>query len=149
MIKANKILIGQTYPDPTDVNERLFVLGTYLLVKGKYTYLNLDIDQEPEWFPEYAIDLGAPIDPLPDDIATYLDPMWQVYVRHYAKGLVLVNPTDTSQSIDLGGAYYRANPSGGGDVPADGTPPGSISYTTVTSISLSANQAAILLNARP
>ncbi len=149
LIKADKILIGQTYPDPAEVNERLFVLGTYLLVKGKYTYINLDTGLDPEWFPEYTIDLGAPIDPLPDDIAAYLDPTWQVYVRHYAKGLVLVNPTDTAHLINLGGTYYRANPGGGGVVPADGTPPGSISYAAVTSLTLGANQAAILLNVTP
>lgn len=149
LIKADKILIGQTYPDETDVNERMFVLGTYLLIKGKYTYLNLDTGLDPEWFPEYTIDLGAPLDPLPNDIAAYLDPTWQVYVRHYAKGPVLVNPTGTARPINLGGTYYRANPSGGGAVPVDGTSPGSISYTAVTLINLGANQAAVVLNQLP
>ena len=83
----------------------MFVLGTDLLIKGKYTYINLDTAMEPEWFPEYA--------------------------------------------IDLGGTYYRANPSGGGIVPADGTPPGSMSYAVVTSINLGAHQAAVVLNAMP
>ncbi|MFN8594889.1 MAG: hypothetical protein U0559_01710 [Anaerolineae bacterium] len=33
LIRNDKI-IGQTYPVETDVNERLFALGTYLLIKG-------------------------------------------------------------------------------------------------------------------
>lgn len=149
LISANKILIGQTYPNESNVNERMFVLGTYLLIKGKYTYINLDTAMEPEWFPEYTIGLGAPIDPLPTNVATYYNSTWQVYVRHYAKGMVLVNPSNTSHSINLGGTYYRANPSGGGIVPADGTPPGSVSYPAVTSINLGAHQAAVVLNAIP
>ena len=125
------------------------MLGTYLLIKGKYTYINLDTAMEPEWFPEYAIALGAPIDPLPTNISTYYNSTWQVYVRRYAKGMVLVNPSNTSHSINLGGTYYRANPSGGGIVQADGTPPGSINHAAVTSINLGAHQAAIVLNAIP
>ena len=149
LIRADKIIIGQTYPDETDVNERLFVLGAYLLIKGRYTYINLDTAMEPEWFPEYAIDLGSPIDPLPTEIATYLDPTWQVYVRHYAKGMVLVNPSDSARSINLGSTYYRVTPVGGGLVPEDGSAPGTLNYTTVTSINLGANQAAIVLKALP
>ncbi len=149
LVRADKIIIGQTYPAETDVNERLFVLGTYLLIKGTRTYINLDTAMEPEWFPEYAIDLGAPLDALPVDISSYLEPTWQVYVRHYAKGLVLVNPSSTTRNINLGGTYYRANPSGGGPVPDDGTAPGTISYAAVMLIDLGAHQAVVVLNAIP
>ena len=149
LIRNDKIIIGQTYPTETDVNERLFILGTYLLIKGTHTYLNMDIAMEPEWFPEYSIDLGSPIDPLPVTIDAFFDATAQVYVRHYAKGMVMVNPSADAHTINLGGTYYRANPSGGGLVPEDGTAPGSISYAAVTSINLGANQAAIVLNALP
>jgi hypothetical protein len=149
LIRAGKIIIGQTYPTETDVNERLFVLGTYLLIKGTHTYLNLDIAMEPEWFPEYAIDLGSPIDPLPVTIDAYFNATSQVYVRHYAKGMVLVNPSDTAHTVNLGGTYYRATPSGGGLVPEDGSAPGTINYPAVTSVNLGAHQAAIALNALP
>ena len=149
LIRADKIIIGQTYPNETDVNERLFVLGTYLLIKGRYTYLNLDTAMEPEWFPEYTIDLGRPIDPLPIEMATYLDPAWQVYVRHYADGLVLVNPSDSARNINLGGTYYRVTPVGGGLVPEDGSAPGTLNYAAVTSINLGAYQAAVVVNALP
>lgn len=149
LTRAGKILIGQTYPNPDDVNERLFVLGTYLLIKGEHTYLNLDIALEPEWFPEYTLDLGAPLDPLPAEVASYLDPTWQVYVRRFAKGLVLVNPEAVTRDINLGGTHYRATPSGGGLVPADGHAPGTVNYAAVTSISLGPQQAAIVVNSLP
>ena len=42
--REEKIAILQTYPDPADVEQRLFALGTYLLVKGRHTFLNLDVD---------------------------------------------------------------------------------------------------------
>jgi hypothetical protein len=149
LIGANKILIAQTYPNADDVQERLYVLGTYLLIKGARTYINLDIGLEPEWFPEYGIDLGAPVDPLPASIPAYFHPTWKVYVRHYAKGLVLVNPTSTAQAINLGATYYRVDPIGGGLVPPDGAAPGSLSYAAVTSLTLSPNRAVILLNQSP
>ena len=149
LIRNDKIIIGQTYPDQTDVNERLFVLGTYLLIKGTHTYLNMDIAMEPEWFPEYTIDLGSPIDPLPVTIDGFFDATSQLYVRHYAKGIVIVNPSADAHTINLGGTYYRANPIGGGLVPEDGTAPGTINYAAVTSINLGAHQAAIVLNAQP
>ena len=146
---AEKILIAQTYPNQDDVEERLFVLGSYLLVKGRYTYINLDTSMEPEWFPEYEIDLGAPTDALPVEISAYLDPTWNVYVRHYFNGMVLVNPMTTTHTFNLGATYYRVVPSGGGEVPPSGIAPGSLSYTAVTSVTLNAHQAAILLNQSP
>lgn len=149
LIRNDKIIIGQTYPTDTDVNERLFVLGTYLLIKGTHTYLNLDIAMEPEWFPEYSIDLGSPIDPLPVTIDGFFDATSQLYVRHYAKGMVIVNPSADAHTINLGGTYQRVNPIGGGLVPEDGTTPGTINYVAVNSINLGANQAAIVLNALP
>jgi hypothetical protein len=63
--------------------------------------------------------------------------------------MMLVNPSNTSHSINLGGTYYRATPIGGGIVPADGTPPGLISYVEVISIDLGAHQAGVVLNAIP
>ncbi len=147
LIAADKIILAQNYPSSVDnVNERLFILGTYLLVKGRYTYVNVDTSMEVEWLPEYAIDLGAPTDSLPADISTYLHPSGNVYWRHYTKGLVLVNPTDSPQAITLDGTYRLVTPSGGGDVPESGVAPGSLNYTSVTTVNLNAHQAAILLN---
>ena len=89
---AGKIVIAQSYPDGTNVNERLFCLGSYLLVKGTFTYVNLETSGEPEWYPEYAIDLGAATDALPAQISSDYYAPWGVYFRHFERGLVLVNP---------------------------------------------------------
>jgi len=149
LARADKVLIGQTYPNPNDVQERLFVLGSYLLIKGAHTYINLDTGLDPEWFPEYALVLGKPTDPLPVGISTYLDPTWNVYVRHYAGGMALVNPTTSARAINLGTSYYRVVPSGGGPVPDDGSAPGSLSYVATTAFTLAPHQAAILLKQAP
>ncbi|HUB10133.1 MAG TPA: putative glycoside hydrolase [Myxococcales bacterium] len=150
LIGADKKMIMQTYPSLSDVGERMFVLGTYLLVKGAHTYLNLDASgQSLQWMPEYGLDLGAATDPLPSDISTLLDATWNVYVRHYANGLVLVNPSGSAQTIALGGTYYQATPQGGGPVPSDGSSPGSLTYPAVTSVTLAADTAAVLLASPP
>ncbi|MHB8417613.1 MAG: putative glycoside hydrolase [Myxococcales bacterium] len=150
LIGADKKMIMQTYPSLSDVGERLFVLGSYLLVKGAHTYLNLDTSGlSLQWLPEYGIDLGAAIDPVPANVSTLLDPTWNVYVRHYAKGLVLVNPSGSPATIDLGGTYYQATPQGGGPVPSDGSAPGSLSYPGVSSVTLGADTAAVLLTTHP
>jgi hypothetical protein len=149
LVRAGKILIGQSYPSQSDPNERLFILGTYLLVKGSNSYINLETSMVPEWYPEYGLNLGAPLDPLPSNIAIYLSPAWGVYVRHYSRGLVLVNPDAAAHSISLGAAYFQVVPSGGGPVPASGTPPGSLSFQPTSSLALAPHQAAILLTQAP
>ncbi len=148
LVGADKIVIGQTYPNAADAGERMFVLGTYLLVKGDHTYINLDTGLAPEWFPEYGIDLGAPESPPPATIDALRDERWGVYVRRYARGLVLVNPGDTAREIDLGRPYRRILPRGGGSVPADGSAPGSLDETTVRALELGAHEAAVLLPSR-
>jgi len=149
LARADKALIAQTYPNPNDVQERLFVLGSYLLIKGAHTYINLDTGLDPEWFPEYAIVLGEPIDPLPVNISSYLNPLWDIYIRNYMGGLVLLNPTASARTIRFGTTYYRVVPSGGGRVPDDGSAPGSLSYVATTSLTLAPHQTAILLNQAP
>ncbi|MFN7940986.1 MAG: putative glycoside hydrolase [Thermoanaerobaculia bacterium] len=141
---AGRILIGQTYPAAASVAERMFVLGTFYLIQGSHTYLNLDTGLDPEWFPEYRIVLGKPLDPLPADVAAYFDAGQGVYVRHFDHGLVVVNPGTTTRLVALGGTWQRITPSGGGAVPADGSEPGSLASAAVTSVSLAAHQAAIL-----
>jgi hypothetical protein len=147
LVSADKILLAQTYPTDTDVNERMFILGTYLLVKGARTYVNLDAEGlQIQWFPEYGIDLGAATDPLPARIASLQDVASQLYIRHYANGLVLVNPSGAAGSYPLGATLYQVVPSGGGVVPSDGSIPGSLSTTPVTTVTLQPETAAILLN---
>lgn len=143
---AGKILIAQTYPDETDVAERMFVLGSHLLVKGSHSYLNLDTGLDPEWFPEYGIFLGRAVDALPATIGGLWDAARGVYTRRFLHGRVYVNPGTTTRSFDLGGSFDRVTPVGGGAVPPSGVAPGSLTYTPVTSLTLGPHQAAVLLD---
>lgn len=145
LVRADKVVIGQTYPDLADVDERMFVLGTYLLIKGEHTYVNLETGMLPEWFPEYAIDLGAPESAPPATIDALRDDRWGVYLRRYARGMVLVNPGDAERTIDLGRTYRRVIPRGGGAVPADGSAPGTLATTDVRTLTLGAHAAAVML----
>ena len=70
-----------------------------------------------------------------------------MYVRHYSNGLVLVNPSSASETYSLATTAYQVVPNGGGLVPADGSAPGSLSTTPVTSVTLQPDTAAVLLNA--
>lgn len=151
LVALDKIIIAQTYPDGSNINERLFDLGSYLLIKAAHTYVNLlSFDLNVQWLPEYTIDLGAALDPLPADISVSFNPKWNVYVRHYEKGVVLVNPSAKgSGGFNLDQTYYQVIPSGGGIVGTDGTAPGSLSYQPVAHLNLCAHCAAILVNHQP
>jgi hypothetical protein len=149
LIRAGRIILAQTYPNPADVEERLFVLGSYLLIKGSRTYINLDTGLELEWFPEYSADLGAAVDSLPSTIDGLFDAGWQVYARRYQRGLVLVNPSATARSVTLPAPMARLAPSGGGEVPASGQAPGSLAYVAAASVTLEPHRAAILFDAPP
>ena len=148
LANAGKILLLECDAGNGDLAERMFFTGCYLLVKGETTYITLSgANVDIEWFPEYEIDLGAYTGGIPPNVASLYDAGWSVYRRDYANGFVLVNPTGSSRSIpDLGGTFRRVSASGGGAVPSDGVPTGSLSYTDVTSLTLPAYSAAVLLN---
>jgi len=145
LVRQDRVVITQTYPDVNDVGLRMFTLGSYLLAKGDHTYLNLDVSMQPEWFPEYGIDLGPAVDPVPQHVADLAD--GDVFLRRYQNGLVVVNPGDSSATYSPGGTWYRATPQGGGIVPDSGVLPGSWRVTTspVTSVTLGPQSAAVLL----
>lgn len=146
-------IIAQTYV--SGAQERMFALGSYLLVKGNHSYLNLDLGQEPEWWPEYDIAIGAPTNPAAGDVASLYDSTNHVYRRTFDNGVVLVNPTNPSdgsgatRTVNLGGTYYLAETSGGGVVPDTGIPTGTVTYHAVTSVTLGPYSAAVLLTAPP
>ena len=151
MVNLDKIILLQQYVDKgIDMEDRLFLLGNYLLIKGHHTYVNLELSSEPEWFPEYEIPIGTPIGGIPSSIGSLWRSDWGVYARAYSNGLVLVNPSEKVQEIVFQKTYYQAFPYGGGIVPADGDVLGwEVDYVPVTSVSLNPNQAVILLDALP
>jgi len=151
MVDLDKIILLQQYVKKDDTGDRLFLLGSYLLVKGDHTYLNLEFSAKPEWFPEYEIPIGTPVGGAPRSISSLWRSGWGVYARSYTNGLVLVNPSDQSQEIVFPKAYYQAFPYGGGIVPADGDTSDDwvVWYVPVTRITLLPNQGAVLLMEEP
>lgn len=144
--RANKIVILQTYPAIGDMRARMFAVGCYLLIKGHYSYINLvgDGDMAVFWFPEYDVELGTYINEPPADIES-LRTAEGAYRRDYSNGMVLVNPTAGTITVNLGSTYRQATANGGGYLPESGTPTGYLSYSDVTSVTLAPGEAAILL----
>jgi hypothetical protein len=153
LIAQGKAVVGQSYA--TGAQERMFALGSYLLIKDNRTYLTIELGMEPEWWPEYDIPIDRPTKNAGTDIANLYDSANQVYRREFDNGFVLVNPTNPwdgtgiTQVVELGGTYYLAQTSGGGEVPESGKPSGLVSYTAVSSVTLPPYSAAVLLTNRP
>jgi len=153
LINQDKVILAQCYA--TGAQERMFTLGSYLLIKGNRTYLNIEVDLDPEWWPEYDISIGAPAQSAGKDITGLYDANNRVYRRNFDNGFVLVNPsspydgTGMTAKVNLGGNYYLAQTSGGGFVPENGIPTGSVSYQAVNQITLPPYSAAVLLNQAP
>ena len=153
LIAQGKAILAQSYAAGSQ--ERMYALGCYLLIKGNRTYLNIDIGEQPEWWPEYDIPIGAPTEGAGATIAGLYDAANQVYRRRFDNGFVLVNPTNpwdgsgVTRTVSLRGTYYLAQTSGGGDVPESGDPTGAVSYSPVTQVTLPPYTAAVLLNSRP
>jgi hypothetical protein len=151
----NKITIMQPYPadDPSTTagqQEINFELGTYLLMKGNQSYINIDDGGGVQYYPQYQVNLGAPTTPLPTDVSSYL---WNgVYRRDFQNGFVLVNPGSTSYTLNLGGTYQEVQGSGGGmmsdsDIDANGNYiGGSLNYQDVSSVTMPGSTALIFLN---
>jgi hypothetical protein len=150
-----KIVIMQPYPsaDPSTAagqQQVNFFLGTYLLLKGDETYLNIDYGGNAQYFPQYQLNLGAPLAPPATDVSNYI---WNgVYRRDFQNGFVLVNPGSTTYTLSLGGNYHLAQGSGGGvltdsQIGANGNYiGGSLTYQNVSSVTLTGGSAAIFLN---
>jgi len=147
---AGKLIIVQSYP--SDLAGRDFLLATYLLLKGTHTFVNL-AGMGVTYFPEYALDFGAPLAAAPADVSGYAQA--GVYRRDFAKGSVIVNPSTTSVGVTLGTTMYQASATGGGtvtDADLDGNgnyTSGSLAYAPVTQVTLAPRTAALLLDQMP
>ena len=153
LASRGKAILAQTYVG--GAQERMFALGSYLLIKGSRTYLNIEISDIPEWWPEYDVPIGAPAESAGSDIARLYDAANGVYRRRFDNGMLLVNPTNpwdgtgVTRSVRLGATYYQALTQGGGEVPESGIPEGSVSYQAVTQVTLPPYTAVVLFNQRP
>ena len=142
LISKGRTVICQSYPDVNDVEARMFDLASYLLIQGTHTYVNFGEGIEVSWFPEYDVDLGTAVDPpaLRQDQGAF--------VRRFANGLVVVNPSDGTVRYALGATYRRVVPHGGGAVPDSGQEPTAwgLTETPVTAVTLGPRRAALLLH---
>lgn len=152
-VRRGQALLAQTYV--SGVQDRLFVLGSYLLVKGERSFVNIETGSKPEWWPEYGIPIGAPT-AGPVAAIDLLDADGDgVLRRDFDNGVVLVNPSSpwdgsaVTRTVDLGDWLYLARASGGGTVTGDGTASGTVTYQRVRSVTLGPASAAVLLLQRP
>jgi hypothetical protein len=113
LVRRGKVILGQSYLNASDMTARGFVLGSYLLVKGSHTFLNMWIGAEPQWFPEYGVDLGPALTPPPASIAA-LRLGNGLYERRYTRGVVLVNPGTEARTIRPAQRVEVMRPYGGG-----------------------------------
>jgi hypothetical protein len=109
--RRGKILICQPISsDEWNVQERMYNLANYLLIKGEHTFYNLVFSENSFsrliYFPECDVDLGAYTQELPADIDTFFDPSLHVFKRNYANGMVIVNPTWDPITVALDKPYY-------------------------------------------
>jgi PKD repeat protein len=142
-------LIAQSYV--SGGRERLFCLGSYLLVKGSASYLNLLAENAPEWWPEYNTPIGAPLTGPVGSLAE-LDPDGDgVYRRDFDNGFVLVNATSpfdgtgVTHTVAVGPGCRLLTFSGGGTVGGDGTTNAAVTSTPVAEVTLPPASAAVLL----
>ncbi|MBM4360642.1 MAG: hypothetical protein FJ096_21245, partial [Deltaproteobacteria bacterium] len=133
--------------DPTDRERRRYFLGIYLLVKGAATYLDVHASNAMEWYPEWAVKLGAPL-----ESATSIDQLVSpkgIFRRRFEKGWVYVNPTDGPIPASFESIVYRVAVVGGGTVFASGNEPGAMSFIAGTDHSVAAHSAEVLYLEKP
>ena len=155
---AGAVLIMQPYLQ-NDANSTLgleqrgYELGTYLLLQGQHTFLNVGAGPSPTgayYYPEDTINLDNPLTPVATDVSQYL---WNgIYRREFQNGIVLVNPTNNTVNIPLDQSYQLVSYTGGGalsssSLDANGSYiDGVVNMTPVNSVTLAPSTAAILLN---
>ena len=134
--KDRVIILQPSIDNVNNLNYRLFVIGEYLMVREKYSYINLNVSGQAQasWYPEYEIDLGAPVQTyiIPDTLFTprkeSIDKALlnyregDLFIRRFEKGMVILNPHNTTRqyTIPSDRAYKSAVIAGGGTVPESG-----------------------------
>jgi hypothetical protein len=143
LARRHKIVIAQNYLDsPGDVARRLYYLANYLLMRGDRSYLDYFAGGPLEWYPEWDIDLGAPV----TTGATVADlAVGGAYEREFANGWAAVNPTASTVTLTFLANARLVTPQGGGAIDASGAEPGSLSYGSAASVTLPPATAAIVL----
>lgn len=143
LVAKDRIVILQNYlPSPSDVARRRFLLASYLLVKGRRTYVNYIGGDSLQWYPEWELNLGA----ARTSAKTASDLLWKgLYRRDFADGAVLVNPTPHPIRVTLDAPLKRVEVEGGGSIGPGGTATGRIITSDVSALDVRPRHAEILL----
>ena len=141
--------ILQTNIFTPDTQDRIFVMASYLLVKGDYTYINwlgddgLDTiwPSVGQWYPEFDLDeddfpWGAATGDPPETMADLYVAQYDedgttcgpFYRRGYGIGFVVVNPSDSAVNYRAPWHMSYLSVSGGGNVTEAGEKTGSYSW---------------------
>jgi len=155
-----KILICQPITeDEWAVDERLYNLASYLLIKGEHSYYNLVFGENFYgrliFFPECTIDLGEFTEELPNSIDACYDDVDGVYRRDYENGIVIVNPTWEEREVVFDGEMFRIDRAALRDnplidVPEDGVYLDRVRYEPVSgTVAVGAKGGEILLRSIP
>ena len=84
---AGKIVLCQTGTDRANLDHIWFIVGSYLLTKGRHSYLNMFQHSTLEWYPEITLVRATyAAEPRPD-VSQYWDPQWKVDRRDFARGM--------------------------------------------------------------
>jgi len=142
--------ILQSYIFTPDTADRLFVFGSYLLVKGDYTYINWLGDDGldtiwasiGQWYPEFDLDeddfpWGAASGETPGTMADLYVEAYDggggvtcgpFYRRSYGIGFVIVNPSDAAVSYRAPYHMSYLSVEGGGNITLAGEKTGSYTW---------------------
>jgi hypothetical protein len=147
LINQDKIVIAQSYVE--DFRDQVWVMANYLLVKGRFTYVNIDVGTEAEWFPLYALPIGLPVGAPPAQVRDLYDSASGLYRREYENAVILVNPDPAGEARTLtldAPLVLVSGERGGGMLPEDGDVSGWTLLTeSVETVSVEPGGAAILL----
>jgi hypothetical protein len=155
--RRGRIVICQPVSsDEWNVQERMFNLVNYLLIKGEHTYYNLVFSENSFdrliFLPECNVNLGPYTQDPPADINLLIDPRLQAFKRDFANGMVVLNPTWNTMSVSLDKPYYLIDTSymlqhAEVEIGEDGLPRDSVHLIRVSgNITLPAKSGAVLLN---
>lgn len=98
-----KTVVFQVYiPTATDYAAVRYGIASALLDDGYFAANTDNLSEALPWYDEFSAPLGAAVDVPPMTATTS-----GVFLRRYANGVVLVNPTATSATIDVGAGYKR------------------------------------------
>jgi len=97
---GKKVLI-EVSGDKDDEATRLYALTSFLMVQNAQTYFYFTKQSEAgglHWRPEWDAKLGKPL-------GSYQEQANRIHSREFTNGKVLVNPNNTSMTIELSGKY--------------------------------------------